>query len=115
MGPRLCFVPVVVSVAWDEKYGARRLPASREWQRIRQAVAKRAGYQCESLMRDGSRCTFVGAECDHIADRNDHSMQNLQWLCSWHHAMKTKREARAGVMAARARNMPREPKHPGLI
>lgn len=114
VGPSFCFRLVVV-VAWDENYDARRLPPSREWNRLRREAARRAGNQCEALMRDGSRCTFVGSECDHIVDRNDHSLSNLQWLCSWHHAMKTKREAREGMRAARARNMPRERKHPGLI
>jgi 5-methylcytosine-specific restriction protein A len=44
-------------------------------------------------MRDGVRCVEPGTDCDHIERGDDHSLSNLQWLCSWHHDKKTAREA----------------------
>lgn len=102
-------------VAWSEKYSRDRLPSAQAWGEIRELVAQRAGGRCQAVLRDGSRCVAAGSECDHIRDRYDCSLDSLQWLCSWHHAMKTRGEAREGAARARERNLPKPRKHPGLL
>jgi hypothetical protein len=68
-------------------------------------------------MQDGSRCTeTTELEVDHIGDPHDHSDENLEVLCSWHHKRKT-----AGESARARRRKPPERRgrpaeaHPGLI
>lgn len=95
--------------AWAGSTRASRLPG--DWETRRRRVRARAGGQCEHVGRSG-RCPRPGAECDHIARGDDHSLDNLQWLCREHHAAKTQVEARQ----ARQAQSPRRParRHPGL-
>lgn len=104
---------VVMFVAWESSDRAQRLPS--DWSVRREFVRARAGGRCEGVLRDGSRCEAVGVECDHIERGDDHQVENLQWLCSWHHKRKTGIEARAELSALRARCEPRPRPHPGLI
>ena len=77
---------------------------------------RRDGYRCVALLADGERCTEPASDVDHIIPSDDHSLTNLQALCSWHHVRKTARE---GHEANRARNRPRRRRqdkpHPGEI
>lgn len=100
-------------MAWSSSDRASRLPP--DWDERRAFVRARAGGRCEALLHDGTRCPAAGAECDHVEPGDDHRATNLQWLCSWHHKRKTQREAAAALAAERARNAPRQRKHPGLI
>lgn len=51
-----------------------------------------------------------GRDCDHIDGRDNHELENLQWLCQPHHMLKTQAEANAARIRTR-----REPeRHPGL-
>jgi len=63
-------------------------------------------------MKDGSRCTDKGTDVDHIKPGDDHSLDNLQLLCKWHHNKKSSREGNK----ARPRLSEKRPKeaHPGL-
>lgn len=91
---------------WATSTRRHRLPSN--WQTLRRQVKARAKGQCE-WTEQGDRCTNPGTDCDHITPGDDHSLNNLQWLCRFHHKIKTSRETR------RATNRkPTEP-HPGLI
>lgn len=59
-----------------------------DWQARRRAVAERAGWRCQADDA-GFRCGRLGTDCDHVNDRDDHSLSNLQWLCRGHHNQKT--------------------------
>lgn len=74
---------------------SRRLsPLPRDWHKTKQLVFARDGYQCVAIRQDGNRCyERMNLECDHIGDRDDHSLDNLQTLCKGHHASKTGSEA----------------------
>lgn len=86
----------------------RQLP--RNWGAIRARVLRRD----PTCMACGVR---PSAEADHVADPDDHSMGNLQGLCTPCHKAKTQREAAAGRAAWRARAPRHRPvgRHPGLI
>ena len=94
-------------MSWDRSDRASRLPA--DWKTRREAVRKRAAGQCEWFDHNG-RCPLAGAECDHVLRGDDHSLDNLQWLCGPHHRIKTQAEANA----ARPREKRRPGRHPGL-
>lgn len=86
-------------------YSNRRdsLPPKATWNRLKAAVKARDAGRCQE-------CGGVGTEVDHIKLRgdniidgvptDDHSMDNLQLLCTQCHARKTGREGGR----ARARN-----------
>jgi 5-methylcytosine-specific restriction enzyme A len=80
-------------------------------------VFARDGNRCVIIKKDGRRCwDRDNLECDHIEDRNDHSLENLRTICSWHHQ---RRSASQGGTASAKRQRPqikRAPEvHPGLI
>jgi 5-methylcytosine-specific restriction protein A len=96
-------------VTWEHSTRRSRLPP--DWEARRIKVRRRAGRQCEHI-EHGARCPLPGNECDHIIPGDDHSLENLQWLCAPHHREKTQREAAAGL-AKVSEKRPRE-RHPGL-
>lgn len=65
-------------------------------------VRRRAGGRCQQV-EDGHHCEAVGTDCDHIVPGSDHSLPNLQWLCSYHHRHKSALEGAAAAEAARGR------------
>lgn len=73
--------------AWEGSTRADRLPDN--WGQLRQIVLKRCKNRCEETMRSGKRCHDKATEVDHITPGDDHSLSNLQGLCTWHHARKT--------------------------
>lgn len=95
--------------------GRRRLELPANWRQIRTQILERDNHQCVAITRDGDRCTEPATEVDHIRRGNDHTPDNLQALCGWHHKRKTQAEAREA-----AANVPRittrrpDEKHPGL-
>lgn len=100
-----------MSGKWTGSNRASRLPP--DWKKRRAAVAARAGYYCEAIV-GGERCRALGAECDHITPGDDHSLENLAWLCQAHHKAKTQTEAVAARKAKYSRKRPEEP-HPGSL
>ena len=94
----------------------RRTALPKGWANIRRQVLKRDTGRCVARMRDGDRCPERASEVDHIRDPDDHSLANLQSLCSWHHKIKTQAES-----AAARRRSPRDRRarpaeaHPGLM
>jgi 5-methylcytosine-specific restriction protein A len=89
----------------------RTLPP--DWNQRRQAVGDRAGWQCEQW-EHGARCPLRGTDCDHIDDRDNHDLSNLQLLCADHHKVKTQRQAREGRARMGTLRRPRE-QHPGRL
>lgn len=100
-------------MSWDNSDRRSRLPA--DWAERRDAVKRRADGRCEAMLHDGSRCDAVGTDCDHRQRGDNHSLENLQWLCPWHHKRKTRSEALEALSAIRHKNMPKQQSHPGLI
>lgn len=98
-------------MAWEGSTRRERLP--REWRRIRATVLDRAGYRCEWTRTDtDTRCIELASDVDHIVRGDDHSLENLQALCRYHHARKSSREG-AQVANARRPRVRREPeRHP---
>lgn len=100
-----------MSGRWEDSNRRAQLP--RDWARRRRMVIERADGQCERLL-DGVRCTNAGRDVDHKRRGNDHSLANLQLLCSECHTRKTQREAAEARRAvARRLRYPTE-RHPGL-
>lgn len=99
-------------MAWGPR--GRDLPSN--WAAIRDEVFKRDGWRCRAILPSGARCprgraTGHAIECDHMGERDDHRVINLQTLCATHHKRKTGQEALA---ARRPRKGPgrREEEHP---
>lgn len=76
-------------------------------------VKARALDQCEAKLNTGDRCYEFGSECDHINPGNDHSLDNLQWLCSWHH--KKKSSAEGNKAKKRITEQHPQERHPGFL
>lgn len=96
---------------WANSNRRAELPSN--WRReIRPAVLERDGYQCRAVDND-QRCTEAATDVDHIGDRHDHSLTNLQALCRWHHDRKTSADRNA-MQRRPSTTRPREP-HPGLL
>ena len=96
---------------WQGSTRLQTLP--RNWRAIRQQVLARAGYQCQHVRYDtGKRCTARANQCDHIGERNNHTLDNLQALCEYHHQRKSSSQGGR----ANARNHAADPvKHAGLL
>lgn len=99
-------------MAWDTSNRKARLPA--DWQTRRLRVLRRDGYKCQARDSTGTQCGAPANQADHIKPGDDHSLENLQALCRWHHARKSAKE---GVAARRPRaTQRREPEaHPGML
>lgn len=90
----------------------RRSPLPPDWTTRRHRVFTRDDWTCV-------RCSHhdpIGKtlECDHIGNPSDHSLENLQTLCTRCHREKTAHQANAARRAKYNRKRKPEP-HPGLI
>lgn len=100
-------------MAWHTSDRRTRLPD--DWHATRARVRKRAGGRCEWVLEDGTLCPSPGTDCDHVTPGDDHSMDNLQWLCHPHHQVKTTQDNQV-AQALRTRLRPRPTdEHPGRI
>lgn len=85
------------------------------WEATRRRILERDNYRCQ-LGYDG--CTIYATEVDHLipmANRVDHSDENLQAVCKHCHNQKTRKEISEGLRryVNPAKRVP--PAHPGLI
>lgn len=86
--------PLPVFKATDSIYSTA---AHRSW---RTQVKQRAGYRCEWILQDGSRCNVREAKmyADHVVEVRDggalHDLSNGMCLCASHHTIKTVRVSR---------------------
>jgi len=84
-----------------------------DWERRRKRVLERDNYQCQHIRSDRNRkCGARANQVDHINQerREDHSDENLQSLCQWHHQRKSSAEGGRGNARKKA-----APRHPGLL
>ncbi|MFI2242366.1 HNH endonuclease [Streptomyces chrestomyceticus] len=81
-------------MAWYSSNRRSELPPN--WAIIRQRVIRRDRGLCQGVLSEGALCGHPGTEVDHIRPGSDHSMGNLQLLCTWCHKRKTQAESRAG-------------------
>lgn len=97
---------------WDTSDRLSRLPSN--WQTLRVRVLRRDSYRCQARDSLGILCGAPANQVDHIVAGDDHSLDNLQALCRWHHDRKSSAEGHA---ARRPRpKRARDPEaHPGLI
>lgn len=98
--------------------GWRSAPLPKGWDRIRRRILRRDRWKCQWPVATGGLCGEQANQVDHKVGAaqgvDDHSDENLQALCRWHHDQKTGREASAVAHALPPRARPQE-KHPGLI
>lgn len=87
---------------------AVKLP--RNWHRLCRKVLRRCGRRCEWQRSDlGLRCQEPAAVVVHIGKLDDHSLPNLQGLCTWHAAQKAARDWELSrFIAIRVRPAPHE-------
>ncbi|MFF1756142.1 HNH endonuclease [Streptomyces sp. NPDC058266] len=90
----------------------RRTELPPDWPQRRADVLDRDGHRCR-WRTNGIACGKHATDVDHIKPGNDHRPENLQALCTDHHAIKSSREGNAARWAVR-RQRPAE-RHPGLI
>lgn len=103
-------------MAWEGSTRKETLPP--DWPQRRQAVFARDGNRCVVIKKDGRRCWDKATDCDHIGNREDHSLANLRSLCSWHHQRRSSTQGgTASAIAKQNRpSLKRPPEaHPGLI
>lgn len=94
---------------WERNTPDRKSRLPENWADLRRQVEARAGGRCEIVKGNGKRCWDRGTDCDHIVRSDtDHSLENLQWICTWHHQRKTSAEANAAQAGKRPTS-----KHPG--
>jgi len=99
-------------MAWDTSDRRLRLPD--DWPLRRLRVLRRDGYKCQARDSLGVQCGAPANQCDHIEHGDNHDLDNLQALCSWHHARKSSKEGHA-ARRPRVRQR-REPEpHPGML
>lgn len=95
----------------------RRLELPPNWYtEIRPRILKRDGYVCQQRRSDRPGiCGQPANQVDHINDPHDHSDDNLQSLCAWHHRKKTEGESAEARRRIAAKGKMPVRKHPGLL
>ncbi|KRB44275.1 HNH endonuclease [Terrabacter sp. Root181] len=101
-------------MSWTSHPSGRKARLPRDWSPRRLAVLRRDGYRCRALDSEGRRCKDRANQVDHITRGDDHSLGNLQALCSWHHGRKSSEEGRA-AQRARPTQARESERHPGSI
>jgi 5-methylcytosine-specific restriction protein A len=101
--------------AWQGSTRRATLPA--DWPQRVIVVKNRAYGRCEwpgwlpgrYRRHAGAPCRQLGTDCDHIDDRDNHDLSNLQLLCRGHHVRKSLADQRTRRVSEKR---PRE-RHPG--
>lgn len=89
----------------------RRHELPDDWPQRRAYVLARDNHRCR-WHEHSTTCGRAATDVDHITPGDDHRYENLQALCSEHHAIKSSREGNDAPRVTRWR--PVEP-HPGII
>lgn len=76
-------------MAWGTSDRKERLPGN--WLALREEVFRTKGRRCY-IVEDGYRCTAEATEVDHRTAGDDHSIENLEPICSPHHRRKSSSE-----------------------
>lgn len=101
-------------MAWSTSRRKQQLPA--DWPHRTRAVLARDKYRCQHIRYDtGRKCGAYANQCDHKNQARswDHSLENLQALCEYHHGVKSSSEG--GRAASARRKAARKRRHPGLL
>ena len=98
-------------MGWETSNRKERLPA--DWQTRRVRVLRRDSYRCQARDSIGVLCGAPANQVDHIVPGDDHSYENLQSLCRWHHDRKSSAEGHAAQRRPRARRSRDPEPHPG--
>ncbi|MBW8805141.1 MAG: hypothetical protein JF587_15040 [Catenulisporales bacterium] len=86
----------------------------RNWNRLVRKVMRRCGRRCEWERADFLvRCTREAALVVHAGKKDDHSLDNLLGLCTWHAARKAALEWEASRFVAIRVRPPRPPDEGG--
>jgi 5-methylcytosine-specific restriction endonuclease McrA len=94
---------------WDNNaYRGRHLPPN--WGSVRTRVLNRDKRRCK-LSLPG--CQGKATDVDHIGDKNDHSLENLQAVCRPCHNQKTSRQGVDAQRRMRERSKRSQGRHPG--
>lgn len=103
-------------MAWENSDRLEHLPA--DWKKRRRDRFRRDGYQCTYRDEFGERCNSPAEECDHIGSRDDHRIEMLRSLCSYHHGKKSGSQggsASARARRSRTKKFDRTETHPALM
>lgn len=92
--PSIRTIDIKAARPLDKKADAElQTPLHRAWRDI---VLKRAGYRCEAIDQNGTRCETAAPQrlfADHIIERQDGGpaldINNGRCLCGRHHTIKT--------------------------
>lgn len=101
-------------MAWSTSNRKSQLP--HDWRKIAPRILQRDQRRCQHVRYDtGLKCGAYANQVDHKDQaRNwDHSPQNLQSLCEYHHKVKSSSEG--GQAAAARRKAAKRRRHPGLL
>ena len=99
---------------WYARPSTRKETLPADWNHRRLATLRRDGHQCQHVRYDtGRKCGKHANQVDHVDDRDDHRLSNMQSLCEWHHQQKS--SSQGGTAAAARRKQPQKQKHPGII
>ena len=91
-------------MAWVTSNRRSQLP--KNWSQIVKKILHRDGHRCQYVGAYQEQCVDPATEVDHIdQNRNwDHSGNNLQALCEYHHAVKSSREGQEALQKKLERN-----------
>ena len=82
----------------------RKSDLPNNWPKIRAAVRRRSGGQCEQIRPEtGQRCLNKATEVHHAVHREDHRVESLADLCAACHMEHTRREQAEGYAKMRAK------------
>jgi len=96
-------------MSWNSSNRVGELPSN--WAALRRTILSRDGRICQ-LQYEG--CSLRATEVDHIRPGDDHSLTNLQAVCTACHSIKSSQEGlRERLRRKRLTKRPRE-QHPGL-
>ena len=96
-----------MSGGWEGSSRRAELPA--DWYtHIRPAILQRDGHACR-------QCAAAATDVDHIGDKYDHRLENLQALCGRCHRLKTSRQGNHSPRRARITEARGRERHPGLM
>lgn len=101
-------------MAWSSSNRKSQLPA--DWAQRCKYVLARDGHRCQHIRVDTERkCLQYANQCDHKDQSRswDHSYENLQSLCEYHHKVKSSSEG--GQAASARRRAAKKRRHPGLL
>lgn len=109
---------------WTTSNRKQQLPSN--WQTLRVFVLERDKYQCQHLdantvdidpvtgKQTGEICGRKANQVDHKVPGPDHTTENLQALCEYHHNKKSSSEGgKAKAAKEAALRESQKPKHPG--